>query len=226
MSLLEVRNIEKRFGKKQVLRGASFSGEGGAALALVGENGSGKSTLLRVLAGVLRAEGSSFCLEGRELLGDHRALSRLAAYVPQGTPLAGELSAYDNLRLWYDRASLERSLETGVLGELGLGEFLRTRADRLSGGMKKRLVIGCAMARDPRVLFMDEPTAALDLSAKGRVLDYVRRFCGGGGIAVIATHDPEELALCGSCFLLRDGVLRPYAYRGDLRALAEAYRGG
>ena len=146
---LEIRDIGKRFGKKQVLRGASFLAEGGAAVGLVGENGSGKSTLLRILAGVLRPDAGSFRLDGRELFSARGELSRQVAYVPQGTPLAGELSAYDNLRLWYDRAALEQSLKNGVLAELGVGEFLRTRADRLSGGMKKRLVIGCAMAPVP-----------------------------------------------------------------------------
>ena len=222
---LEVRNIEKRFGKKQVLRGASLFAEGGAAVGLVGENGSGKSTLLRILAGVLRADGGACLLEGRDLLSSPRELSRRVAYVPQGTPLAGELSACDNLRLWYDRAALERSLKDGVLAELGVGEFLRTRADRLSGGMKKRLVIGCAMARSPQVLLLDEPTSALDPAAKLWVLDYVRRFCGRGGVAVVVTHDPEELALCTAGYLLREGQLRQYDIRGGLRALAEAGRG-
>lgn len=226
MMRLEVRNIQKRFGKKQVLRGASFCAEGGAAVGLAGENGSGKSTLLRILAGILRADGGSCRLDGRELLSRAGALNRGIAYVPQGTPLAGELSALDNLRLWYDRAALERSLAEGALAELGIGEFLRTRADRLSGGMKKRLVIGCAMAGDPRVLLMDEPSAALDLAAKEWVLNWVRRFCGDGGIAVIATHDPAELELCSDWYLLRDGLLRQFACRGDLKALAEAIRTG
>ena len=223
---LEVRDIQKRFGKKQVLRGASFLAEGGAAVGLVGVNGSGKSTLLRILAGVLRADGGACLLDGTDLLSAGRELSRRVGYVPQGTPLAGELSAYDNLRLWYGRAALERSLQEGVLAELGVGEFLRTRADRLSGGMKKRLVIGCAMARDPRILLLDEPTAVLDPAAKAWVLGYVRRFCGGGGAAVIATHDPEELALCGYGYLLRDGLLGEYDVRGGLRSLAEAGHGG
>lgn len=223
---LEIRDIGKRFGKKQVLRGASFLAEGGAAVGLVGENGSGKSTLLRILAGVLRPDAGSFRLDGRELFSTRGELSRQVAYVPQGTPLAGELSAYDNLRLWYDRAALEQSLKNGILAELGVGEFLRTRADRLSGGMKKRLVIGCAMARSPRILLLDEPTSALDPAAKARVLEYVRRFCLEGGAAVIATHDPEELALCREGYLLRDGRLRPYDLRDGLKVLAGTGRGG
>ena len=223
---LEVRDIQKRFGKKQVLRGASFLAEGGAAVGLVGVNGSGKSTLLRILAGVLRADGGACLLDGTDLLSAGRELSRRVGYVPQGTPLAGELSAYDNLRLWYGRAALERSLQEGVLAELGVGAFLRTRADRLSGGMKKRLVIGCAMARDPRILLLDEPTSALDPAAKAWVLGYVRRFCLGGGAAVIATHDPEELALCRDGYLLREGLLQPYDCRSGLRPLAVAGYGG
>ena len=222
---LEIRNIEKRFGKKQVLRGASFSAAGGAAVGLMGANGSGKSTLLRILAGVLRADGGVFLLDGADLFAARGELSRRVAYVPQGTPLAGELSAYDNLRLWYDRAALARSLEEGVLAELGVGEFLHTRADRLSGGMQKRLVIGCAMARSPKVLLLDEPTSALDPAGKTRVLDWISRFCAEGGAAVMAAHDPEELALCAQGYLLREGLLEPCDCRDGLKRLAAAGHG-
>lgn len=215
----EIRNIEKRYGRRPVLRGASFAFSDGDGVAIAGANGSGKSTLLRVLSGVLRADGGQFLLEGTDLLSG-RGAAGAVAYVPQGTPLIEELSARDNLRLWYDKSALEASLDGGMLRELGVHEFLRTPANRLSGGMRKRLSIGCAVAGDPRVLLLDEPTAALDLPAKERLLRYFAAFRARGGAVVLATHDPRELAECGRCLLLRGGVLTPYDYDGDAAALA------
>ncbi len=217
---LELRDIRKRYGKTAVLRGVSFGAERGEAVGIVGANGSGKSTLLRVLAGVLRPEGGEFMWEGGDLLRSRAALERTVAYVPQGTPLIDELSALDNLRLWYRADALRASLEGGMLRELGIPDFLKTPASRLSGGMRKRLSIGCAIARDPQILLLDEPTAALDLAARERLLDYFAGFRARGGLILLATHDLRELESCSRCFMLRGGVAEPYAYDGDAQKLA------
>ena len=217
---LTVSGIEKSFGSNKVLRGASFSAVQGSAVAILGGNGSGKSTLLRILAGVLKADAGSAVISG-DGASKPRPVAELSAYVPQTAPLLEELSALDNLRLWYGRKALEESLDTGWLKELGVGEFLKTRADRLSGGMRKRLALGCAMAREPRVLLLDEPTSALDLAAKDRVCGYFAEFCRRGGIAVMATHDPMEMELCGSLLLLKDGVLSPCAPGTDPGTIAK-----
>ena len=217
---VELRDIRKRYGKTAVLRGVSFGAERGEAVGIVGANGSGKSTLLRVLAGVLRPEGGEFLWEGGDLLRSRAALERTVAYVPQGTPLIDELSALDNLRLWYRADALLSSLEGGMLRELGIQDFLKTPASRLSGGMRKRLSIGCAIARDPQILLLDEPTAALDLAARERLLDYFAGFRARGGLILLATHDLRELQSCSRCFMLRGGVAEPYVYDGDAQKLA------
>ena len=216
----ELRDIQKSYGRKTVLRGVSFGAERGEAVAILGANGSGKSTLLRVLAGVLRPQSGEFLWEGSDLLRSRAALERTVAYVPQGTPLIDELSALDNLRLWYDADSLRASLEGGMLRELGIPDFLRVPASRLSGGMRKRLSIGCAISRNPQILLLDEPTAALDLAARERLLDYFAAFRARGGLILLATHDLRELETCSRCYLLRGGIAEPYVYNGDAQALA------
>ncbi len=216
----ELRDIRKSYGKRCVLRGVSFAAERGEAVGIIGANGSGKSTLLRVLAGILKPNAGEFLWEGSDLLRSRAALERTVAYVPQGTPLIEELSALDNLRLWYDRETLRASLEGGMLRELGIQDFLRVPASRLSGGMRKRLTIGCAISRDPQILLLDEPTAALDLAARERLLDYFSSFCARGGLILLATHDLRELETCSRCYLLRGGTAAPYVYDGDAHALA------
>lgn len=188
-------------------------------MGLLGANGSGKSTLLKILAGVLRPDGGSFLWQGEDLLKNAKHRASAAAYVPQGTPLLEELSARDNLRLWYEPEALERALDAGVLRQLGVDEFLQTPAARLSGGMRKRLSIGCALAKEPAILLLDEPTAALDLVAKERILRFFEDFRRAGGVLVLASHDSWELELCDDWRLLRGGVLEPWRYDGDRGAL-------
>lgn len=216
----EVKEIKKSYGRKEVLRGASFRAALGSCVGILGANGTGKSTLLRILAGVLRADAGAFLLDGEDLLKNERRRAAQVAYVPQTTPLIEELSARDNLRLWYEKEAMERSLEDGVLRQLGVDAFLGSRASSLSGGMRKRLTIGCAMAASPAVLLLDEPTAALDLAGKEKILRCFESFRDAGGLLVMASHDPWELELCNDWQLLRGGRLEPYRYPGSREALA------
>ena len=218
----ELKDIKKSYGKKEVLRGVSLPLERGQSIALAGANGSGKSTLLRLLAGVIPSGGGEFWWQGSDLLRDRALARRAVAYVPQGTPLIDELTAWDNLRLWYDRDALERSLQEGMLRQLGVGSFLKTAAGKLSGGMRKRLSIGCAMSGQPEILLLDEPTAALDLPCKQALLDAFALFRQQGGLILMATHDLLELGSCDRVYLLSGGVLSLYDYDGDPRRLARA----
>lgn len=214
---LELKDIKKRYGKKVVLDGISLTAEAGTCIGILGGNGSGKSTLLSILSGIVRADGGSFQVtDGGE--------KPVIGYVPQGTPLLEELSAKDNLRLWYDSKTLKKELEGGVLKLLGVDAFLKVPVRKMSGGMKKRLSIGCAVAGNPRVLLMDEPTAALDVACKDSIYSYIRDFKQRGGILLLATHDVHEMGLCDECRVLKDGKLVEYVFDGDIHKLAELIR--
>ena len=141
--------------------------------------------------------------------------------MPQGNPLIPELSALDNLLLWYDRGVLRQELEGGVLRELGISEFLKIPVRKMSGGMKKRVSIGCAIAGKPDVLLMDEPTAALDIACKNAIYAYMQSFREQGGLVLVTTHDIHEIELCDRCYLLSDGKLQDYVYDGDIKKLAD-----
>lgn len=159
--------------------------------------------------------------ETSDLLEDESLRSRIIGYVPQSTPLLEELTVRDNLKLWYGGGKnvLQDELASGVLKLLGVGDFLDSQVSRLSGGMKKRLSIGCAVAHHPKVLLLDEPGAALDLVCKEVIVDYLKDFCAKGGIAVMASHEIPEISSCSSTFILKDGVLSPYRFDGDVAGL-------
>ena len=102
---------------------------------------------------------------------------------------------------------------------LGIPEFAKVQVSKLSGGMKKRVSIGCAVAHHPQVLFLDEPCAALDLVCKERILNYFRMYKARGGCLVLASHDVQEVELCNRWYILKDGVLAPYQYDGNIHHL-------
>lgn len=218
---IEIKEITKAYRRKTVLKGVQLSARGGQRIGILGGNGSGKSTLLSILAGIQRADGGEFLLDGKSLLTGHRLRSAAVGYVPQGTPLFDELTARDNLLLWYSPKELTQELENGVLSLLGIDQFLKMPVGKLSGGMKKRLSIGCAMAKHPPILLLDEPTAALDLACKAQIDRYLRRYTAAGGLVILTTHDAGELAACDALYILKNGVLEPYTFDGDLNALTE-----
>lgn len=219
---IEARGIRKAYGKKQVLADVSFFAESGQCVGILGGNGSGKSTLFSILSGVRRADGGSFFYGETDLLRHPGRIPDLLGYVPQTDPLMEELSAWDNLRMWHDRRTIERELAEGSLALLGIGAFLKTPVRKLSGGMRKRLSIACAVASRPAILVLDEPSAALDLVCKESILRFLAAYKEAGGIILLATHDVQDLPLCDACCLLKEGRLLPYRYDGDYHKLAEA----
>ena len=218
---IQIKNIAKSYRKKTVLRNISLTAQSGSCIGILGSNGCGKSTLLSILAGVLPRNQGEFLLEGKDLFQDTRLRSRMVGYVPQGTPLLEELTAWDNLLLWYDRENLQKELDCGVLRLLGIHEFLKVPVNKMSGGMKKRLSIGCAVAQRPPILLLDEPTAALDLACKESIAAYLRQYKASGGILLLTTHDVLELQLCDRWYIIKDGVLEEFFYDGDLQKLVK-----
>lgn len=196
--------------KKQVLQGVRFTAEEGQCIGIVGANGTGKSTLLAILAGTQRAEAGQLLYQGKDLLSkaNQRELQRITGYVPQENLLMEELSVADNLRLWYlDKEKLKKERETGILKEFGLEEYWKVPVNKLSGGLKKRVSIACALAENPDILIMDEPTAALDMLCKQDIMNYIKRSTNNGKIVIFSTHDETEIKNCDKLYILREGQL-------------------
>lgn len=225
--ILSIENIAKSYKRKQVLNGINISADAGMQVGIVGKNGSGKSTLLSILAGVQSSTHAQpqgrFEYDGVNLLENRQLRNSICAYVPQENPLISELSALDNLKMWYDTPKLKNDLSDGVLKMLGIDEFISTRVSEMSGGMKKRLSIGCAVYADPKVLLLDEPTAGLDIICKEKIYEYLRAFRNSGGIVLLATHDEKEIAECDELFIIKDGFAVPYAFDGSIQNLLEGF---
>ena len=218
--MIKIENIKKEYGRKIILRNVSIKSEEGKCIGILGSNGSGKSTLLKILAGIIKGDDGIFSFNGTDLLKNIKRRSEIIGYVPQNTPLFEELSARDNLRLWYSKTELKRQLENGMLSLLELTDFIDTPVCKLSGGMKKRLSIGCAVSRTPRILIMDEPSAALDIVCKEKIISYLQMYKASGGTVIIATHDIREIFMCDNLYILKNGDTVPYEFDGNLDRLA------
>lgn len=206
MERLQAVNIASSYGKKKVLCGVNITAGAGQCVGIVGTNGCGKSTLLNILAGLRKADAGDIYFDGNHAHGRQSFISYVG-YVPQESNLIPELCVMDNLRLWYqDAGMLRQSLEQGFLRALGVDQMCRLKAGMLSGGMRKRVSIGCALAGNPPILLLDEPDAALDLPGKADIRQYLCMYKQMGGTVLLATHDEIDLDLCDSVYALCKGV--------------------
>ena len=198
--MLKILNVSKKYKHNIVLDNVSFEVKDGDCIGLLGENGAGKSTLLSILSGITKADSGTISYNKDIKVG----------YVPQENPLITDLSARDNLSLWYGKTI------PPIVNELGLMDCLDKKVSHLSGGMKKRLSIAIAMADNPDMLLLDEPSAALDLICKQIIRDYLAGFCKKGGAVIIATHDEMELDICTKLYVINSGNCKeiPASLRG------------
>lgn len=207
--MLEIRQLCKRYGGRQVLYPASFVLPRGQCLGLAGSNGSGKSTLLRLIAQVERPDGGEVLYQGRSVLKDRQFLRTMLGYVPQSAELSRELTVKQQLQLWQAACGLSGSLPGEVLELLGLELMLKKPIRALSGGMAQRVSIALALLARPKVLLMDEVTSGLDRGYVPRLLDWLEgSFLPGGGSLIWCSHHPGELErLCGAVLRLEEGKL-------------------
>ena len=207
--MLEVRQLCKSYGGRQVLAPISFMLPPGQCLGLAGSNGSGKSTLLRLLAQIQRPDSGDVLFQGRSVLGDRQFLRRQLGYVPQSAELARDLTVRQQLELWRRACGLTGPVSREVLELLGLESLLKKPVRALSGGMAQRVSIALALLARPRVLLMDEAASGLDGGYVPRLLDWLEHsYLPGGGSLVWCSHHPAELdRLCGAVLRLEEGKL-------------------
>ncbi|WP_329171868.1 ATP-binding cassette domain-containing protein [Streptomyces sp. NBC_01477] len=220
--LLEARGLTKRFGHVRALQDADFTAYPGEVVALVGDNGAGKSSLVKTLSGTIRPDGGQILVDGSpvELASPLDARRYGIETVYQDLALAPDLDAAANLHLGrelfrggllgrlgvLDRAAMRRSAVT-AFAELGVDlQDVGAPVATLSGGQRQSVAVARAVAFANRIIFMDEPTAALGVLQRGRVLDTVRRVRDRGICVVLISHNmPEVLSVADRVEVLRLG---------------------
>lgn len=202
--MIEVKNIRKSYGKKLILRDISFKADFGDKIVIVGRNGCGKSTLLKILSGAMAPDSGSMNYFGKNPIRDAGVFKNDCGYLPQENPLIEDLSVLDNLRLWgYDKNKPDEVL----LEQFELGDILKQKVSKLSGGMKRRVSLASTVIRHPRLLILDEPTAALDIYYKEDIAGWLGRYQKNGGIIILTTHEESEITGANCCYAIKDGNL-------------------
>ena len=226
---ITLRGLRKRFAARVALDGVDLALEGAQLVGVVGPDGAGKTTLLRALAGLLEVEAEEARVLGYDLRGDVRALKRQVGYVPQAFGLPRELSVMENLRFTarlhqLGAAELERRADE-LLARTGLAPFTDRPAGALSGGMKQKLALSCALLPDPALLLLDEPTAGVDVVARDEIWTMLtaRRSTT---LILISTSYLDEVASCERLLYLDGGRVVAIGTPDELRARVplELYR--
>jgi heme exporter protein A len=192
---ISVQGIAKRFGRRWALRGARLEVEPGRAIALMGHNGSGKTTLLRIIATTLRPTRGGGRVFGFDLVKEADRIREHVGALYHAPGVYGDLTAVENLE--FARRMWGGGTPVGVdeaLERVGLGAARHERASGFSSGMTRRLALARLIMRPPRLLLLDEPYASFDADGVELVNRMVRGTADAGGIALVATHDPERSA--------------------------------
>ena len=218
---IRLRGLRKRYGPRVALAGIDLELEGAGIVGVVGPDGAGKTTLLRCLVGLLEVEADEASVLGVDLRGDVRALKARVGYVPQVFGLYRELSVAENLaftaRLHRLEAGAWRPRAAELLARTGLAPFADRPAGALSGGMKQKLAIANALQTEPDVLVLDEPTAGVDVVARGEIwelLEERRRAM----LIVISTSYLDEAEACERLVYLDAGRVVAVGPPAELRA--------
>jgi ABC-2 type transport system ATP-binding protein len=212
MNLLRAERLAKSFGEVRAVDGVSFEVRAGELYGLLGPNGAGKTTLLSMIAGLLRPDSGSVTVDGAAFASDPQRARRIMGVVPQDLALYEELTARENLEFWGRIAGLSASDAKRRARELLEALALADRADdavrKYSGGMKRRVNLGCALLHQPRLLLLDEPTVGIDPQARLNILEFIRGLQASGTAILYTTHYLEEAeTLCQRIGIIDHGRL-------------------
>ncbi|MBA3529085.1 MAG: ABC transporter ATP-binding protein [Propionibacteriaceae bacterium] len=219
MDAVEVAGLVKRYGKVEALGGVDLRVREGAVFGLVGPNGAGKTTLIKAPVGSLRPTEGSVSVLGLDPLRDRAGLRRRIGYMPQSPALYEDLSARDNIAFFgaAHRIPDLRKRVAEVLEFTDLADRAKDPIHTFSGGMRRRVSLACALVHRPRMLFLDEPTAAVDPQLRSRFWAKFRELADDGVTLFISTHLMDEAVLCDRISILRKGrVIASDSPRGIL----------
>jgi len=202
--------VTKRFGALQALGGVSLEIAQGEFFGLLGPNGAGKTTLISCLAGLVRPDSGSLRVLGQDVVTDYRAARRLLGVVPQELVFDPFFTVRETLRIQSGYFGIRNNDDwiDEILANLDLTSKADTNMRRLSGGMKRRVLVAQALVHRPPVIVLDEPTAGVDVELRQGLWEFVRRLNQEGHTIILTTHYLEEAeTLCGRIGMLKQGRL-------------------
>jgi ABC-2 type transport system ATP-binding protein len=212
MSLLRLQRLCKSFGAVRAVDSVNLEVREGEIYGLLGPNGAGKTTMISMICGLLKPDSGEVTVQGQGFWSDPQRARRLMGVVPQEIALYEDLSGRENLEFWGRLAGLTANAAAARAGELlealTLTDRARDPVKHYSGGMKRRVNLGCALLHRPRLLLLDEPTVGIDIQARMTILEFVRELTRDGTAVLYTTHYLEEAeTLCHRIGIIDHGAI-------------------
>jgi ABC-2 type transport system ATP-binding protein len=208
---IETTSLTRRFGAVTAVAGLSLSVRSGEIFGFLGPNGAGKTTTIRMLCGLLLPSEGIARVAGLNVARDAEAVKRIVGYMPQRFSLYGDLTVEENLDFFagvYRMSGEQRRHRVSeTLAQVGLADRCQDLTEHLSGGMKQRLALGCALVHSPSILFLDEPTAGADPPSRQRIWDLLYQASAEGRTILVTTHYVEEAERCQTIGFMHRGRL-------------------
>jgi ABC-2 type transport system ATP-binding protein len=226
-SAIVLRELRREYDGREVVRGVSLEIRQGEIFGLLGPNGAGKTTLLSMVSTRLRPTSGDIWVHGKHALHDVDAVRRLLNVAPQEEALYPSLTAAENLAFFAELYGVPRAARAervaGALDAVGLTGRRHDRVETYSGGMRRRLNLGCALVSDPRVVLLDEPTVAVDPQSRAHIFDAVRALRARGTTILYTTHHLQEAEdLCDRVAIVDEGRVVACGTLPELLALSRA----
>ncbi len=224
MNILETQKIYKRFKDITAVDNVSFAMKEGEIFGLLGPNGAGKSTSINIISGLITKYEGDVIVEGKKLNGNSAQVKQMMGIVPQEIAVYKELTPEENLSFFGGLYGLKgRELKEAVdrtLEFIGLTDVRKKRVKQFSGGMMRRLNIGCGMVHRPKLLIMDEPTVGIDPQSRNHILEAIHQANEEGMSVLYTTHYMEEAQeLCDRIAIMDQGKIIANGSLEELQAI-------
>lgn len=224
-NIIEVKNLTKEYKKIKAVDNLSFDVKEGEILGLLGPNGSGKSTTINCILSLLNYQNGDIKVFGEEMNPDSYSIKSKIGVIFQEVAVFEELTVYENIDYFCglyisDKVTRSKYVEDAI-DFVGLNEFKKFYPKQLSGGLLRRLNIACGIAHKPKLIFLDEPTVAVDPQSRNNILDGIKKLRDSGATIIYTTHYMEEAEiLCDRIIILDKGKILATGDKDELKALA------
>ncbi|MGI9531960.1 ABC transporter ATP-binding protein [Lutimonas sp.] len=208
MKVVSVHDIKKSYQQVQALKGVSFEVEKGEIFGIIGPDGAGKTSLFRILTTLLLADSGHATVDGNDVVKDYKKIRQKVGYMPGKFSLYQDLTVEENLKIFATLfgTSIEENYHLVEAIYSQIEPFKNRKAGALSGGMKQKLALSCALIHQPVVLFLDEPTTGVDPVSRKELWDVLKDLRKHGVTILVSTPYMDEANLCDRIALIQEGA--------------------